>query len=494
MSFAVADVHDAIACSRPDRPCLVLHDRRISWQEMAERSNRLGCALAAHGLGAHRERRLLRPWESGQDHLAIYLHNGAEYLEAMLGAFKARVAPFNVNYRYVAEELRYLLADARASAIVYHASFAPTLAAVLPELPDLRLLIEVADGSERTLLPGAVDYEQLLAEHSPSRPALRVSPDDLYILYTGGTTGAPKGVLWRQGDALASCFGGLRGARSVDEMVAAATSERRALLTAPFMHGAGHWVGFSTWHAGGVIYLPASPDRLDPADVWRTVERERIDFLLIVGDAFARPLIDELDRHDYDVSSLTVVLSGGAPLSDSLKSELCSRLPGVMILDGLGSSESGGLLTRISTGESATGGEFPPASGVVVLDETLERLVVPGDDQLGWLAKTGDLALGYLGDPDKTARTYPVIDGIRYVVPGDRARLLADGTIEVHGRDAATINSGGEKIFAEDVERALRSHPAVYDVVVAGRPSARWGRKSSPSSSCARGRRSAKRS
>ncbi|MFZ9628698.1 MAG: acyl-CoA synthetase [Ilumatobacteraceae bacterium] len=472
--WPVAAVHEAIAASRPDQWCLVHRDRRLTWADVTERTRRLANHLLAAGLGCHTEREHLAHHESGQDHLAIYLHNGTEYLESMLGAFKARVAPFNVNYRYVAEELQYLLADASATAIVVHSRFAPTLAAVLPSLPLLRVILQVPDESGHPLLPGAVWFEDALAAASPGRPAVEWSPDDLYILYTGGTTGMPKGVLWRNGDANVACFGGST-APTLEGVVADAPGTLLSLPSPPFMHGAGHWVSLRTWNNGGTVFVQSVTDRLDPADVWGLVERERLNFLLIVGDAFARPLVDELDGQHYDLSSLTVVLSGGAPLSARLKDALAAHLPTAMIVDGLGSSEAGGQLSSVSAGGGATSGTFPSSPGNHVLAADLTRVLAAGDPELGWLAKSGNLALGYLGDAAKTARTYPVIDGVRYAVPGDRARLRADDVIELHGRDSVTINSGGEKIFAEEVEAAMKQHPAVYDCVVAGRPSERWG-------------------
>jgi fatty-acyl-CoA synthase len=398
----------------------------------------------------------------------------------MLGGFKARVAPCNVNYRYSTEEMRYLLRDVAPAAIVYHSAFAPVVAEALAALDRRPHLFQVDDASGNELLPDAVRYEDVLAQASPAPPPVVARPEDLYILYTGGTTGMPKGVLWEQGDALVECFGADRAARSMTELVAGATSRRRSLMAAPFMHGAGLWVSFSTWHTGGIVYVQSKPEHLDPSDIWGLVERHRIDFLLIVGDAFARPLLDELAARRYDASSLSVLLSGGAPLSPSVRRELLEAVPGVMIVDGLGSSESGGLLVNVTSGAGSAArspaGRFPATVDTHVLDPLLERELDPGDPELGWLAKSGRrLALGYLGDPDKTRRTYPTIDGVRYVIPGDRARRLADGAIEVHGRDSVTINSGGEKIFAEEVEAAIKHHPAVYDCVVAGRPSTRWG-------------------
>jgi fatty-acyl-CoA synthase len=230
-----------------------------------------------------------------------------------------------------------------------------------------------------------------------------------------------------------------------------------------------------TWLSGGTIIVQSQPDRLDADDIWGIIEAERANFLLIVGDAFARPLLDGLATTTHDLSSLLSILSGGAPLSANLKVEFHSYLPNVMVVDGLGSSEAGGQLSQVATGESSTTGAFPLAPQNHILSEDLTRELEAGHEDLGWLAKSGRLALGYLHDEAKTKKTYPVVNGIRYVVPGDRARLTADNMIEVHGRDSVTINSGGEKIFAEEVEAAVKAHPDVYDCVVAGRPSERWG-------------------
>ncbi|MFK7918769.1 MAG: acyl-CoA synthetase [Ilumatobacter sp.] len=482
LDISLAEVHEAIGRSRPDAECLVFRDRRLTWAEVEDRTRRLANHLLDAGHGCHTEREDLEGHESGQDHLAIYLHNGNEYLEVMLGTLKARVGSLNVNYRYVAEELRYLLTDSAATAVVVHSAFAPTLAEVLPDLPGVRTVLQVADDSGNELLPGAIWYEDALAAASPARPDATWSADDLYLLYTGGTTGMPKGVMWRNGDAMRACFGGSPTATTVEEFVAEATTGLKALIGPPFMHGAGHWIAFRTWLGGGTVFVPSVPDRLDPDDVWTMIERERLDFLLIVGDAFARPLLDELDRsaNQRDLSSLSVMLSGGAALSAPLKDELLAHLPTLMVIDGLGSSEAGGQVSHVSAGGAASTGTFEMTEGNVVLSGDMDAVLAPGDDEMGWLAKKGRLALGYLGDPDKTARTYPVVQGVRYAVPGDRARLLDDGAgglgvVELHGRDSVTINSGGEKIFAEEVEAALKAHPSIYDCVVAGRPSERWG-------------------
>jgi acyl-CoA synthetase (AMP-forming)/AMP-acid ligase II len=477
MEHNLAAVSEAIAAARPDAECIVWRDRRLTWAQFTERSRRLANHLLSRGVGGDARttpRSQLQGWESGQDHLALYLTNGNEYLEGMIGGYKARLAPFNVNYRYVEEELAYLLKDAGAKAIIYSGAFAPTLAAVLPQLPDLTVLIQVEDGSGNALLPGAVEYEEALASASADKPDVEWSPDDLYILYTGGTTGMPKGVLWRQADIFVSALGGQEA--ELDDIAKAAVGGGRFLPSPPFMHGAGHWIALTAMHGGHTIVLQDEPATLDPDDIWRTVEREKISFLLIVGDAFGRPLLDQLAKKDYDLSTLTFMLSGGAALSATLKEEFLERIPQVMLIDGVGSSEAGGQLSHVSTKASgASTGTFTAGAGSVVLDEDLTKVLEPGHDGTAWLAKSGRIPLGYLGDKDKTERTFPTVGGVRYSVPGDRARIREDGVVELLGRDSVTINSGGEKIFAEEVEHALMHHPAVYDVVVCGRPSERWG-------------------
>ena len=482
MEFNVAAVVRAVAAEVPDRPAFIQGDRRMGYGEFLDRSDRLAALLAAHGLGAHRERSELQPWESGQDHLALYLHNCPQYLEGMLGAYGARVAPFNVNYRYVAEELHYLLDDAGARAIVFHSAFAPVLEQVRADLPELDLLLQVRDGSDQALLPDAHWYEDALAAADPTVSRDRPSPDDLYILYTGGTTGMPKGVLWRQGDVYPAALGGRQLATGeewpdlasiVDDARAGGT---RVLPAAPFMHGAAHWLALNALGHGNTIVIPEAAETFDPAAVWATVAAEEVNILLIVGDAFGRPLLDELERSDHDLSSLVLLVSGGAALSSPVKAGLLAAIPGMAVMDGLGASETGQQAAQITGADSPTStGTFTPGQGMAIVSADLTRVLPPGDTELGWLAQRGRVPLGYLGDPDKTARTFPTIDGVRYSVPGDRARVTADGLLELHGRDSVTINSGGEKIFAEEVEAALAHHPGVYDAVVTGRPSDRWG-------------------
>jgi fatty-acyl-CoA synthase len=392
---------------------------------------------------------------------------------------KARAAPFNVNYRYVEEELVYLLDDADARALVYHASFAPTLARIRPALPKLALWLQVDDGSGEALLPGAVDYEEALAAAVPEPPR-GLSPDDLYILYTGGTTGMPKGVLWRQDEIVRAALLPPRVAPTLEAIVERArrADPVRALPAPPFMHGAAHWAAFTVWHAGGTVVVQSEPRHFDPHDVWSTVERERVNTLTIVGDAFARPLLDALRERRYDLSSLRIVSSGGAILTAANKRALLEALPGARILDVLGSSESGHQATQVArAGGAATTGDFDLAEGNVVLTEDLSGVVPTGSGEAGWLARTGPAPLGYYEDPEKTARTFPVVGGVRYAVPGDRAVAEPGGRLRLLGRDSVTINSGGEKIFAEEVEHALKHHPSVYDAVVVGTPHERFGQQ-----------------
>jgi fatty-acyl-CoA synthase len=489
MEFNLAEVHEAVAAAVPERECIVWRDRRLTYADVTDRTRRLANHLLDAGLTVTTERADLAGHESGQPHLACYLHNGNEYLEAMLGAYKARLAPFNVNYRYVAEELRYLLADSGAQAIVFHSAFADRLTEVLPHLPALRVLLQVDDGSGAPLVPGAVWYEEALAAARPERPAVDWSPDDLYILYTGGTTGMPKGVLWRQADIFVGAMGG-RNLGTGEEwpgleaiVDAARNSGTRVLPAPPFMHGAGHWLAFNTMGGGNTVVIQDDTVALDPADVWSTIGREQVNILLIVGDAFGRPLVDELERaaadgEPYDASSLLMVISGGAPLNSTLKDRFLAQLPTVMVMDAVGASETGSQMSHVSAaGRAASTGTFTPGPGAAIVSDDLARRLDAGHLETGWLAQTGRVPLGYLGDADKTARTFPVIDGTRFSVPGDRARLTDDGLIELFGRDSVTINSGGEKIFAEEVEQAIAHHRDVYDVVVAGRPSERWGQE-----------------
>ncbi|MDT5173692.1 MAG: 3-oxocholest-4-en-26-oate---CoA ligase [Mycobacterium sp.] len=481
MEFNIAEVFSAVAAANPNRDAIVFGDRRFTFAQTDERARRFARALHNWGYGAHRERAELAPHESGQSHLGLYLANCNEFLEAMIGAYKARVAPFNVNYRYVADELVYLIGNANADVIAYHARFAPTLAEALATVPRQVRLIHVDDGSGNEPLPGAVRYEELLASVSNEPLDVVPSPDDLYVLYTGGTTGMPKAVLWRQHDIYMNAMGGRtygtgEPVTGLDEIVERSMPDGPGSMTAaPLMHGAAQWAAFINLCGGRPFVMAPTTTHFDPAELWAIASRERAVSLSIVGDAFGRPLVDELEAGDYDLSGLFILVTGGAALSAPLKQRFVELLPHLTILDAGGSSESGSQMGQVSSRTQSASGRFAPNPGAVVVSEDLTRILSPGDVEIGWLAQQGPIPLGYLGDPDKSARTFPIIEGIRHSVPGDRARWDSDGQIELLGRDSVTINSGGEKIFAEEVEAAIHQHPAVYDVVVAGRPSVRWG-------------------
>ena len=483
--FTVPAVAKAVAGAIPDRELLIQGNRRFSYAQTIERSNHLAAYLQSRGLGCHTDRSELAGHEVGQDLLGIYAYNGNEFVEALFGSFQARVAPFNVNFRYVKSELQYLLADAGATALIYHAAFAPRVAEVRQDLPQLRVLIQIADESGNDLLYGAVDYEAAIAAGAKSNPPkVQHSPDDLYVLYTGGTTGMPKGVLWRQHDIFMTSFGGRslytgEPAGSLDEIVAAAVAApaTKLMVLPPLIHGAAQWTVMTALTMGQSIVFPSIADHFDAEDVVRTIEREGVSVVTVVGDAMARPLLAAIEKGIADVSSLAVIASGGALLTPYVKQRLIEVLPNVVVADGVGSSETGAQMHHLSMSGAVSTGTFNAGPDTFVAAEDLGTILQPGHEGIGWLAQRRYVPLGYKGDATKTAATFPVIDGVRYAVPGDRARHNADGHIELLGRDSVTINSGGEKIFVEEVETAIASHPAVADVVVTGRPSERWGQE-----------------
>lgn len=482
MELNLPELHEAIAAAVQDRPCLIWRGRSWTWQEVTERTRRLANLLLDHDIRRRRDLRDCKPWESPHDHVALYLTNSNAYLEGMLAASKAGAAAFNVNYRYVADELRYLFDDAATAGIIYHGRFAPALAEVLPRLRQPpRLLLRVDDGSGDELLPGALDYEDVLGTASPERPDVEWLPDDHYVVYTGGTTGHPKGVLWRQADFIVSALGFRRSDgsefESLDEVVERAVPRSlRALPAPPLMHGAAHWNALSAWLSGGTVVIQSVTDRFDPADVLDTCADCGATSLLIVGDAFARPLVEEQRRSPRNLDSLQHVLTGGAVLSPVVRAELLDLLPNATIVDVLGSSESGRqAVARTRTGSASN--HFAPGSATAILDDLRTEVIPPGDRREGWLANSGRIPRGYLGDEAKTEATFPFVAGRRWAVAGDRATWGPDGQIVLHGRESGTINTGGEKVFAEEVEQAVKSHPSVHDALVVGRSSERWGQE-----------------
>ena len=472
---------EAVAEAYPERVALVHKGTEVAFPDLVLRYRTLGSAFSAAGIGCQTERPKLPGHESGQDHIALYLNNEFEYLESMLGGWAARAATFNVNHRYMADELLYLTADSKAKAVIVNSAYAPNLEQVLPQLPAIKLIVQVPDESNNDLIDGAIFYNDFLQGHEPTDLA-ECSPDDLYVLYTGGTTGMPKGVLWRNADFFVGALGGLnrkqnREYESYEEIAeAAGRGTLRWMTSAPFMHGAAQWIALQALSMGHTVVLPDVTDRYDASSVLQACEREEVEFLQIVGDAFARPLLDASKTAGTQPRSLRSIISGGAVLNSDLKEELKQQFSGVTIRDSIGSSETGVQGSNVSTQENkASTGDFLPASGSTVVNSEMDAIVEAGSEEIGWFAMSGRVPLGYLNDADKTQKTFPVIDGVRFSVPGDRAHLLADGRIQVLGRDSVTINSGGEKIFAEEVENAVKTHPDVYDAVVCGRPSARWG-------------------
>ena len=458
MEFNLADLFERVADTVPDHLALVEGNRRLTFAEVDERATRLAHALAARGVGPG-------------DHVAIYLYNSVEYLETMLAAFKLRAVPVNVNYRYIEEELRYLLADADAVALIFHHEFAAKVYAIAPALPSLHTCIDIDD------------YEAVLASGSPTRDFTPRSADDLYVLYTGGTTGMPKGVLWRHEDLF---FGAMGGAGGGGKPIATPgeISERcrvprtRCVAACPFMHGTAHWVAFSTLFMGGTVIIPEQ-HHFDARALLQLIAGEHANFVVIVGDAFARPILDALDTDTgraLDLSQLHVILSGGAILSPSLKRALVDRLPALLVVDGYGASETGGQgqSVVVAGGDVPSAPQFRVGADTQVLGTDLRPV---GVGVVGLLARRGHIPLGYYKDPEKSAITFPVVDGVRWAVPGDHARLEPDGMITLLGRGSVSINTGGEKVYPEEVEAVLKSHAAVFDAIVVGAPDERFGER-----------------
>jgi acyl-CoA synthetase (AMP-forming)/AMP-acid ligase II len=469
VEFNLADLFESVADAVPEQLAIVADDRRLDYGALDGRANRLAHHLADAGVG---------PGER----VGLQLANGTEYLEGMLACFKIRAVPVNVNYRYVASELRYLYHDAGLVGLLFHSRFAPAVTDALAAMPERRTLLEVPDdtGTSGT----GDDYERALAAAGDDRGFSERSADDLYCVYTGGTTGMPKGVLWRHEDIFFAAMGGgdaLQLGNVVDAPEQLAQRVLRpglcALPAPPFMHASAHWLAFSILFGGGkIVTLPSG--RFDPGAAWRLVGKESVNILVVVGDAMARPLLDELEAHpaDYDTSSLMAVGSGGAVLSPSTKHRLAEMLPGRMVVDAFGSSETGQLGGHAPDDDPFGAPRLTVDERTNVLDDEL-RPVVPGSATLGRLARTGHIPIGYLGDADATAATFVVAGGRRWALPGDMATVGADGAISVLGRGSLCINTGGEKVFPDEVEAAVKGCADVEDAVVVGLPDERYGER-----------------
>ena len=474
-TYNLADQWEAIADRVGDREAVVAGERRLTYAQLEDRANRLANHLRANGIGPG-------------DFVGCYLTNGTEYLETLLATFKIRAVPVNVNYRYVADELRYLFADAGLVAVVCDQRFVPRVAEVASDVPSLRHTLVVPDADADTVdldtVPDGRDYEEALAAAPCDRPVVEGrGDDDVYVIYTGGTTGMPKGVVWRMGDAFFGCIGGGDPLRMSGPVSSPQETVERIIdfdfnfyALAPMMHAAAQWVSIMWLLCGAKVILHQG--RFDPTVVWRTVEDEKVSFLTVVGDAMARPLLDDWDDNGpYEVSSLYSFSNGGAPISPTARARIQAILPNAMFTDGFGSSETG-----IQGSQRLQPGEDPGnvirydnvADGTKVLDLDGHE-VEPGSGVVGRLAHTGWIPLRYHNAPEKTAEAFFTVDGRRYVVSGDMATVEADGSVILLGRGSVSINTGGEKVYPEEVEGVLKGHPAVYDTVVVGVPHERWG-------------------
>ncbi len=462
MEFNLADLFERVADTVPDRLALVAGNRRLTYAQLDERANACGHSLLDAGATA------------GQ-HVGIHAHNRAEWVEAMLGCFKARLVPVNVNYRYVVDELRYLFDNADLVALFFETQFGPRIAPVLPELDKLRHLVRIADGTDAGGDGiAARDYEHALDAAWPHRDFGPRSPDDHYILYTGGTTGMPKGVIWRSEDIFFAAMGGgnyggpgIETPEAIEQSVSPTPAVTLAL--APLMHGNAQWTMFNSFFGGGTLVL-STDRRFDPEAIWELVAAEGVNTISLVGDAMARPLVDALSATPAP-ASLFAIVSGGAILSPTIKTQMHELMPQVLVLDSFGASETGANGVVETT---ASGPKFHMQESTTVVGDD-HRPVAPGET--GWLARRGHVPLGYYKDEKKTAATFVEVDGQRWAIPGDLAVLELDGTITVLGRGSQSINSGGEKIFPEEVEAALKSHPTVFDALVVGIPDERWGER-----------------
>ena len=474
MPLNLATAWEAAAEVVPDADAVVCRPVKRTWREFQDRAARLAAALGESGIGPG-------------DNVGLYLYNGNPYSEVTFAAFKVRAAPCNVNYRYLAGELRHLLQDADAKAVFFSSELADRVDEARAGLPLLRTVICVGEPGD-PVPDWALEYEQLIADHDPAPPIDR-SPDDLWILYTGGTTGSPKGVMWPHSSLIGTMARPFRALRlPVPENLEQVRSNVRAiygsnrvtrqLAASPLMHGTASIMALATFTQGGAVIT--MPERSFDADaLWRCVERDRATVLAIVGDAFGRPMAEALDAaaergEPYDLSSVFMVMSSGVIWSQEAKEALLAHKD-MKLVDSLGSSEGTGTGMRISDrkGGSATA-RFTLGEDAAVFDEDGNPLE-PGSGRQGMVAVGGPIPIGYYKDPEKTAATFRTIGGRRWSVPGDWATVEADGTIALLGRGSACINSAGEKVYPEEVEEAVKAHPAVADCLVVGVPDPRWG-------------------
>ncbi|MFD3615291.1 acyl-CoA synthetase [Streptomyces sp. NPDC058676] len=473
MEYNLADLFESVVDVVPDREALVYIDhpgtgaeRRMTYAELDAAANRIGHHLADSGV---------RPGE----HVGLHLYNGVEYLQTVLGCLKARIVPVNVNYRYVEDELVYLYRDADLVALVFDAEFTDRVAAALPHADALRHLVRVGAPGPAAAEVAAVDFTDAEASGSAERGFPARSGDDQFIIYTGGTTGMPKGVMWRQEDLFFSGLGGgaptgeaVKKPEELAERVAAGGAGITFLPAAPLMHGTSTLTAFIGFHFGQRVVLHR---KFVPEAVLRTIEREKVTSMSLVGDAMLRPLIDALEGplKGVDMSSMFSVSSSGAIMSDTVRRQFQALVPNVMLLNNFGSSESGFNGTATEDSGPERGFRVRVNSRTQVVDPATREPVAVGE--VGRVAQCGHVPLGYYNDPRKTAETFFEKDGERWVLLGDMATVDEEGVVTVLGRGSQCINTGGEKVYPEEVEQALKSHPDVYDALVAGVPDAKWG-------------------
>jgi 3-oxocholest-4-en-26-oate---CoA ligase len=468
MALNIADLFEHAVDAVPERLAIACGDSEVTYRELEERSNQLAHCLAGSGVGPG-------------DHVGVYGRNSIELVEALLACYKLRAIPVNVNYRYVDAELRYLFSEAELKGLVFDRQFADKVAALLPDYPDMRAVLAIEDGSGASLPAGAVDFAAASAGEPSERDFGERSPDDIYMLYTGGTTGYPKGVLWRHEDVWRTLGGGIdfaSGERLADEWEqirrgTAGPAGMVRLATAPLIHGSAQWSTLPALFAGDTVVLMP---QFDPNDIWRAVQHYKVNTIVMVGDAMARPLIEAYEQEQYDASSVIAVSSNGSIFSATVKDQYLKLLPNVIITDAIGSSETGFTgLGFVSAGtKKAEGPTVTAGPSTIVIDEH-NRPVGPGE--IGRIARGGHIPLGYFKDPVKTAALFAEVDGARYAVPGDFARVEEDGTITLLGRGNTCVNTGGEKVFPEEVEGALKSFASVFDAIVIGVPDERLGQR-----------------
>ena len=485
MDLNLATAWEAVADETPEADALICGAVRRSWQEYDERSARLAAALARAGLDAPGPGEITANGE-GTANVGLCLYNGPAYSEAQYAAFKHRATPFNINYRYTASELRSLLRGADAQAVFFDASLAEAIGEIRGDLPDLRLLVQVGGD---TVPSWAEDYEALIRGESPA-PRIPRAPEDLWMLFTGGTTGHPKGVLWPQGNMIRTMKATYAGVRqkvptTLDEVRASVQNLvdtgriTRQLAAAPLMHGTSGISALATHMTGGAV-ITLEERSFSGDALFECVERTRATHLTIVGDAFSRPMLEALENakrrgKPYDLSSIFLILSSGVMWSAPIKQALLAFNPRMRLIDSLGSSEGVGFAAKMeSDPNQATTARFALGEFTrVIADDGSE--VEAGSGVRGKLALGGPLPVGYYKDPAKSDETWPMIRGQRYSIPGDYATVEADGSILLLGRGSVCINSGGEKIYPEEVEEALKLDPAVLDCNVVGVPDERWG-------------------